>query len=340
MEMTAMKKQPEVTKLLPTKNEVNKMKKRKTLKNIKKATKVKGQNAGSRTSVAKTVKKGLRAEAKAKLDLFLNNRLMIDNYELRQQIADDLHRDEEYLKVERIKKRKKKRKIRKDHLKYTKSYEIIEWFYVWGIIFFFMFVLVPCNKDSTEIEHLDEEKITYCIIDDKSEYVNENVRHEQNVVETVTFETSNSKTWEEIYAENADNFLAPLEYTEEEFTLFYSVAYGECGAETDECKLATMEEIKYGIIKRANGDFAQEIRFPDRYSCVMEDGRILCGQGIVTPEIVPEEFKQMARDVLDGKYEDTIKFMSSYLAWCLFKDKDEKAFTSGDEFAEYYGLSE
>lgn len=128
-------------------------------------------------------------------------------------------------------------------------------------------------------------------------------------------------------------FQGAMAYTEDDFDMFCCVAFAEAGlAESYECQLGTMWEIRNGICKRTDGDFYAEIYHENRYSS-MNSGVPFCDGQVITPDIIPDSYKELARKVLNSEIPDPTNGSTSFYAY--LEDCD-----SGEEFAEKYSLTQ
>ena len=141
---------------------------------------------------------------------------------------------------------------------------------------------------------------------------------------------ANESKAEDSVENESENLL--LKNSQEAINYFIKVAYGEIGGYDKEYVIATMTEMRNSAIKHYDGDLMQDLFYPNRYSCV-DDGEIFCGEGIATLDIIPEQFKEYAYDVLAGKVDKSFDYTSYYAYGALH-------FDTGKEFAERYNITQ
>lgn len=123
-----------------------------------------------------------------------------------------------------------------------------------------------------------------------------------------------------------------LKNSQEAINYFIKVAYGEIGGYDKEYVIATMTEMRNSAIKHYDGDLMKDLFHEGRYSCIVGN-EISCGEGIATLDIIPEQFKEYAYDVLAGKVDKSFDYTSYYAYGALH-------FDSGKEFAERYNITQ
>lgn len=102
-----------------------------------------------------------------------------------------------------------------------------------------------------------------------------------------------------------DDFYETISY--DDYFLFCQIAYAEAGADSDDCIVGTMWQIKNVAIEEENGDFQKAIHKESRYEVLHEDGNVYCGEGIVREKLISDEFREKAVKVLSGEIPDPTK---------------------------------